>query len=505
MQDNKLVIENIDDIRVNADKFFNSSYYSEAIKCYEKYLKYNKNKGKDNYYIYNVLGWLYYSFDNAKSIKYLKKYFDFNYKNNYIDYESFCNLMLSILKSPEFNQYQIKIFVEKYINKIRKKLITKEEVFNHSDKKWLGRKLNIGYISGEFSMHAVMLFVMPILKNHNTELFNIFLYSATPSSQEDYVTEILKQKKIFNYRNILNLPFKESAKIIYDDKIDILIDLSSLTNKNSMVLLYKPAPVQMSYMGFLNTTGMREVDYIIADKTSIPDDMTEQYTENILYLPRYECFDFSSYNKGKKNDVSPFKNNGYITFGSFNCTSKINDNVLKCWAEILKKVPNSRLYIYRSDMKDCAKKKIERTLKKYDVEMNRICIDNTFHSSYFDVYKTVDIALDTFPFTGLTITIETAYAGVPTVTKVCDSFQSKGGKRVNDAIGFSKIVAYSDKEYIDIAVNLAGDILKLEEYRNLAKEIVQKSSLADCKKFTKYFEEGLIKVAKKYYKINLCS
>lgn len=489
----ELTTEEIAEIRKKADDYFYQNDYLQSIKYYELHTKYDKKCSTS----YEMLGWLYYFIDIEKSVKNYIKAFNLSYQINYIDYDSFGNFMLALTRHPNYTQSQLKNLIENFVKKVKRKTLTSKEVFKHPKTTQLHRKLNIGYLSSDLYTHAAMQFILPILKNHNTNVFNIFFYYA--GTYNDNLTQFLMQKP-YIFKNVNEKSFKEIAQTIYDDKIDILIDLSSLTHKYALTMLYKPAPVQMSYMGFLNTTGMKEVDYIIADKDTIPEEQNDEYTENILYLPRYECFEFtnniSSY---IKETPLPYKRNGFITFGSFNCTSKINKNVLRCWSEIIKRNPRARLYIYRSNMTNQVIEQITKVLKKFKTDMSRVIIDNTDYGFHFDIYKDVDIALDTFPFTGLTITVELAHIGVPVITKVCDTFSSKGGMRINKALGCEELITYSDEEYINAATELANDIPRLEKYRKNLRNNLENSLLYNNKLFTKYFETGLIKAINKYY------
>lgn len=483
----------IAEIRKKADDYFYQKDYLNSIKYYELHTKYDKKCSSS----YEMLGWLYYFIDIEKCVKNYIKAFNINYKNDYINYDSFGNFMLALIKYPNYTQKQLKGLIENFVKKVKRKTLTNKEVFKHSKNPVIHRKLNIGYLSSDFYTHAAMQFILPILKNHNTNIFNIFLYST--GSKYDNLTQFLMQKP-YIFKNMQDKNIKEVAETVYNDKIDILIDLSSLTHKYALSMLYKPAPVQISYLGFLNTTGMKEVDYILADKDTIPENQCEEYTENILYLPRYECFEFSNNISSLiKETPLPYKRNGFITFGSFNCSSKINKKVLRCWSEILKRNPTARLYIYRSDITKEVDLQIKKVLKSYKTDMTRVIIDNTDYGFHFDAYKDVDIALDTFPFTGLTITVELAHIGVPVITKVCNTFSSKGGMRINKVIGCEELITYSDEEYIKVSTELANDIPRLENYRKKLKNNIEKSELYKQKLFTKYYETGLIKAINQYY------
>lgn len=286
---------------------------------------------------------------------------------------------------------------------------------------------------------------------------------------------------------------KRIAKLIYDKQIDILIDLGGYTHLKTYAMLYKPAPIIISYLGYLNTLGMKEVDYILTDRYTIPEDKAYLYTEKPLYLDKgYQIF-------AEKNlpDIQecPYKTNGYITFGSFNCTSKFNDTNFFIWSKLLEKVPDSKLLIYRTRLSKNMIKYFKTKLEKRGVSLDRVIFSSRTYSPHYKAYSLADISLDPYPFSGMSIAIETAMMGVPTITLVGEGMQSRGAGRINHIIGLDELNASYGDEYIEKAVSLANDKPKLEKLRKELREKINASDLRQSAvEFTRDLEDKYRKV-----------
>ena len=468
--------------------YYNAKHFDYAIWAYEHTLKYSK----PNHQIYNMLGYLYFYKDIDKSIE------------NYIlgmelkpDLKNFVMLTQVMIKSKKFSQKDLKSFFEKYIDYFRPFILKKTIPYTYNPKDFnKNKRLRIGYLSSDFYCHAMMSFVLPIIENHDLNKFDIILYSC--KDNKDVVTERL-QNACTEFKDCSNLTNYELSKTIHEDKIDILVDLSGYTHKNDILwtLLYKPAPVIVQYLGFLGTYGMKEVDYILADKFTIPWNIKKYYTEKPMYIDGgMNKFTFQI--KGKKLPMItplPYEENGFITFGSFNSLSKINPYTVKLWSMALKAVPNSKMLIYRTQMEQ---KDIERYKKEFSengIDLNRVIFDSEkMPESHMQSYLKCDVALDPVPFSGLTITLEQAFMGVPVLTMPCDTISSKGSARVNKALGLKKFIAKNEKDFVKKAVKIASDINNLRYLRQCLPSIVENSYL--CKDFRPYVE----KIEKEYRK-----
>ncbi len=463
-----------------------------AIEAYENYIKYSAS----NESVFSMLGFLYYYYDNEKSIEYYHKALDVKPKASAVS-----NLCLTLLKSDKYSQKELKETIEYHIDKFRPVVLQNDKPYEYSKPQDPHKKLRIGYLSSDFHCHAMMQFVLPLLEYHNQDNFNISLYSC--ANRCDSTTERIKKTGI-KFIDCYNMTNKQLAERIHDDEIDILVDLGGYTHCRGFALYYKPAPIIMQYLGFVNTMGMKEVDYIFADEFTIPKEMAKYYTEKPMYIKcGMQRFDFSNPNMvlPELNDLPYFKN-GYITFGSFNCPSKINDYTINLWARLLDNVPNSKLLIYRTQLSDKIIEHIKNKFEQYGTNLNRIIFNNTpQQGAQFTAYKMADIALDPTPFNGLTITMELISMGVPVITLVGESMQSRGCARVNKALGLNDLVAENEYEYISKAKKLAGDINKLRYYRKNLRKIWNKSVLrTDYAGFAKCVEDGYIQAWKDYCK-----
>lgn len=478
-------------IRKIGNVYYKLNNMDEACKYYEKTLSYCTT----NQSIYTLLGTLFYYKDREKSLKYYMKALDLK-----TDVSHLITLNLSIPKSHNYNQKQIKEIFEHYIDIYRPILLNGDKPFIHS-KPDQGKKLNIGYHSSDFSAHAMMSFILPLLENHDIEKYNFTLYST--SAKSDIVTDRIKNTgmKFIDCKEMSN---KQLAQMIYDDKIDILVDLCGYSNQRLFTLLYKPAPIQMQYLGFLNTYGMKEVDYIFADKFTIPENMAKYYTEKPFYIDcGMQRHDFNTANMQLPELTQlPYNKNGYITFGSFNTISKINEYCISLWSKLLKNVENSKILIYRTQMKDRDIDIFKESFKKFNIDDDRLIFVNTpCPGSYLNAYALADIALDPAPFSGLTITIEQIAMGVPTVGLAGDAFQSKGAARINKMLGFDELAAFDGNDYVQKLQDLANNIERLEWFRKNLRTVLNESALRnDLKNFVRTVENGYDKIWQEYCK-----
>ncbi len=435
--------------------------------------------------VFSRLAHAYYYLDIDKSIDYHNKALNSELNK----YDSACKLF-AMTKSSFYSQQDIKDESEYEVEQIKNNLFKDIKKYIHDDKKKAANKrLNIGYFSSDCHAHTMMNYMLPIWENHNKEEFNFFIFNG--SEKQDGTSERIKNLG-FEIINIAKSTNEDIAKKIYDKEIDILIDLSGYTHLKSYALLYKPAPVIISYLGYLNTMGMKEIDYILTDRFTIPEDKAYLYTEKPLYLDKgYQVFTNDKIPDIKEN---PFKTNNYITFGSFNCSSKFNDTTIYLWSKILEKVPDAKLLIYRTRLTRNIIKHLKNKFEKRGVSLDRITFSSQKYSPHFEAYSLADIALDPYPFSGMSIAIETAYMGVPTITLVGEGMQSRGAGRINNILGLNELNAENGEDYIEKAVSLANNKEKIEELKNTLREKVNKSDLRqNIKDFVEDIEDKYIK------------
>ena len=459
--------------------YYKLNDFSNAISAYEQTLSCHVNEA----YIYNMLGYLYFYIDNDKSIEnYLKGMtLTPNLKN-------FVMLTQIIIKSKKYELKDIKNIFEKYVNVFRPVILKGDIPYKYNPKDYdINKKLKIGYMSSDFYCHAMMTFLLPVIEHHNKDNFDVVFYHC--SKKTDYVTDRIKNLG-YPFNDCSDMSYKELAEKIHSDGVDILVDLSGYTHDAIWTLLFKPAPIICQYLGFLGTYGMKEVDYIIADEYTIPNNLAKYYTEKPMYIE--SGMNRFGFNTRKQNlpDITPLPclKNGYITFGSFNDTSKLNTFSIKLWANVLKAVPNSKLLIYRTQLQQRDIDRITKLFNSYEIDMNRVIFDSTpTVGSHFKCYDFCDIALDPSPFSGLTITIEQAFMGVPTITLDYHTISAKGSGRINHMLGQDNLTAKTENEYIQIAKDLAQDIEKLKWYRKNYRQIISNSKL--CTDYDTYVSD----------------
>ncbi|MEW6314587.1 MAG: tetratricopeptide repeat protein [Pseudomonadota bacterium] len=351
-------------------------------------------------------------------------------------------------------------------------------------------RLRIGYVSSDFRNHAVGYFLQNVLPDHS-DAVEFFLYSS--HSGTDNLTEWFKALPGCHWRDIASLTDEDAAAMIRADGIHILVDLSGHTGGHRLlVFARKPAPVQVTWLGYCDTTGLDAMDYLLADAITIPPDTHQQFTEKIWRLPgSYLCYRGPDYTP----DVvpPPAMRAGHVTFGCLNNLSKINTETIKLWADILRRIPTAQLVCKTKQLRD--RDAHDRYLRHFldnGVPADRLTLSGEFlqHAEHFAYYGNIDIALDTFPYNGVTTTCEAAWMGVPTVTLAGESFISRNGASILTHLGLPELVASTPEQYVDIAVNLASDLPRLNTLRSTMRARFAASPLGDPQLFTKNLEQA---------------
>lgn len=360
---------------------------------------------------------------------------------------------------------------------------------NHPNTREPQRRLRIGYVSGDFKLHSVHAFFEPLFDAHNRAEFCVYLYSNV--AQPDVATEAY-EAKADGFRNIRGLSDRQAAELIAGDRIDILVDLSGHTGDQRLgVFAWKPAPVQVTWLGYPNTTGMATIDYRFSDEITEPTGDADRYSSETIYrLPGgFHCFRPVSI----APDVAPCpaETNGQITFGSYNYLAKINTEVIDTWASILAHVPNSRLLLKARGLSDllCREAFIAR-FRDAGVSPNRVEILNYTRgiAEHLELYGRVDIALDTFPYNGTTTTCEALWMGVPVIALLGETHAARVSASLLDQIGLEPLIAPSKEAYIAHACELADDIPRLAELRRQIRPAMMASPLRDETGFARRIE-----------------
>ncbi len=360
-------------------------------------------------------------------------------------------------------------------------------------------KIRIGYISPDLRYHVVLRFCWVMLANYDKDNFEVYCYHN--NSYEDNFSEEIKAMTD-NWRNISGMSAQQAARVIFDDKIDILVDLAGHTKGNGLpIMAYKPAPVQISGIGYFATTGLKTVDYFLSDKALQSE--AEYFVENVISLKHSHFCYTPLYEAPATREASCMKN-GYITFGSFNAIRKINDEVLALWTDILKAVPEAHLLLKGALFDDEYGYElfVNRLLKlgidlKSEEWRNRIELRG-FSTDYLGEYLDMDIALDTFPYPGGGTTSDALYMGVPVITLSGNSHGERFGKSLLENIGLSEFVTYDKQAYFDLAVALAGDKEIINNLHIGLRHMMEKSPLMDRKLYMGELEAAYREIWQKY-------
>jgi predicted O-linked N-acetylglucosamine transferase (SPINDLY family) len=299
------------------------------------------------------------------------------------------------------------------------------------------------------------------------------------------------QKLFTQWRNIVGLNDAQAAQAVRDDHIDILVDLVGHTGANRLLLFArKPAPVQVTYLGYPDSTGVTAIDYRMTDAYADPTDVTDSFSEKLVRLPQtFLCY--------RPSDAAPAVGSvaaggtGRITFGSFNALAKINEPLMAMWSRILVGVPDSRLVLKSRGLASAAaRKRILDCFAAHHIDRDRIeliawAADEREH---LQLYNRIDIALDTFPYHGTTTTCEAMWMGVPVVTLAGNAHVSRVGASLLSNVGLPELVAHSQSEYVRIASDLAHDPGRLSELRSTLRERMERSPLMDAPHFARDVE-----------------
>lgn len=348
------------------------------------------------------------------------------------------------------------------------------------------KKLRVGYVSGDFCQHPAMFFAYNLVTGHNKNLFDVYCYAA--AAHNDSVTENIKNS-VTAWREIAELSDLDAAKLIRADEIDILFDLSGHSAGNRLpIFAYRPAAVQISGLGYMNSTGLHCVDYFLSDVNCAAD--SSYFTENIIAMDNsHFCY-------------APLKNfpeirrqkNKSVTFGCFNNFSKVTDSILKAWREILRAVPKSRLILKHKifDTPECREFVSER-LKNLGLNLDQIEMRG-LSANYLDQYNEIDIALDTAPYNGGVTTCEALNMGVPVVTLRGDRHGSRIAYSILKNVGVENLAVSNLDEYVKRAVALAGDKKYLKFLHKNLREMFRNSSLMDAKNYVREVEEIYLQI-----------
>lgn len=358
------------------------------------------------------------------------------------------------------------------------------------------KPLRVGYLSPDFFTHSVSYFAEVLLKLYSPDGFRIYAYANV--SQPDAKTERFRALVGNNWRNIWGMTASAAAELIVKDEIDILVELAGHTANNRLdIMALRLAPVQVTWIGYPNTTGLKTIDYRVSDGTVDPVDTSQQFSEKLWRLPgTFLCYT-PALEAPEEVSVPPSATSGgIVTFGSFNVLAKTQSRTIKLWASILKRVPESRLLLKAKPFGTAAtKKRIEDLFEKEGICAERLDLVPLIAStrSHLEVYSNLDVGLDPFPYAGTTTTCECLYMGVPVVSL---GTQAEHGDHAHNvgvtllrAVGMEDLIAYTEEDYVEKAVRLGNDIERLKNIRKNLRKNMMSSSLGDGKRYMERVEE----------------
>ena len=457
--------------------YIEMKYYDRALLFFKKSLNLNPN----NLEVLNELGYLYLQlFKYNESIDTLNKAIKID-PNHYLSISNY--LFVLGYTAPE--KYPI---ISNNLVKNISRNSDKNIFFNNIRNK----EIHIGFISGDFRNHAVSYFLLDFLKEIKKKKIKIFAYYN--NNINDNLT--LKLKKIFDgWNEIYKKNNSDIKKLIVEDNIDILFDISGYTGNNKLdIFVNRSAPIQVSWLGWSATTGVKEIDYIIGDSYLTPIKDQKNFTETIFNLKNIWT-SMSSSLLDCSFDINKLSDE-YLCFGSFCAIPKINNNVIKIWSKILNQTKNSKLLLKNHYLdRNYAKNFIYQSFSNYGVSKEKLILEGSSgRNQYLETYNKIDIILDTFPFNAGTTNFEAAYMGVPIITLENNSFYTRQGESINKNLDMEDWIAKSEEDYIKKSLIYSDDKSKIKKIKiDLCKK-ASHSSLFDSKRFAEDFYEMLVSI-----------
>ena len=353
-------------------------------------------------------------------------------------------------------------------------------------------RLCVGLVSGDFYNHPVGYFLENMLANIDQTRIALVAYPTL--KKEDELTARIRSCCV-EWKSLVGKSDEEAAKLIHEDGVHVLLDLSGHTSHNRLpVFAWKPAPVQATWLGYFASTGLAEIDYLITDPISVPEYHQEYFTERVWYFPEIR-FNFSPPVVGKELESTPLPamHNGYITFGCFQNFSKINDEVLAVWGRILQELPQAKLRIQTWPLHSpTIREEFRQRLARSGIAPDSVTLaEHVPRSIYLEELTHIDIILDTFPFTGGTTTCEALWMGVPTVTLAGKAMVARQGASLLTCLGLDSWISVDKDDYVAKALTHSADLEKLARLRKELRRQMLTSPLCDSPRFAQNFTKAM--------------
>ncbi|MBN1605094.1 MAG: tetratricopeptide repeat protein [Polyangiaceae bacterium] len=401
------------------------------------------------------------------------------------DHRAHSDLIVAMLLDPEYDAQAIgaeaRAWAQRHAEPLRKQLRP------HANDKDPERRLRVGYVSPDFRAHPIQQFLVPLLEHHDPSAFEIFLYSSV--HRPDPETEWYRAFAGDRFRDIRNIEDLQAAELVRSDRIDILVDLAlHSTGGRLRVFACRPAPVQISWLGYAGTTGLGTIDYRITDPfVDPPGADVSVYSEACLHLPE-TSWCYAALCSEPAVEALPALSAGCVTFGCQNSYRKLHTRLFALWARVLREVAGARLFLHAEEH---ARKGVRQAFAREGVQADRLEFGGRLsRDEYLRRYQRIDIGLDTFPFNGATTTLDAAWMGVPVVTLSGRSSLQRAGTCIAMNLGLPELVALSEDEFVETAVTLARDLDHLSQLRAGLRCRLETSPLGNAPRFARHIENA---------------
>lgn len=351
------------------------------------------------------------------------------------------------------------------------------------------RRICIGFVSADFREHPVGYVLSGLLAEIDHGAFDIRLYANRIEEMDDRLTEQLR-KHASGWDRICSMPDSKVADKIYADGVDVLFDLSGFTGGNRLnVFALKPAPVQVTWLGYFASTGLPQMDYVLADKYVLPESEADHFVEKVCRLPDcYYCY--MPPLDAPEIEVLPASRKQSITFGCFNNRSKITSDVIRCWSSVLQSIPDSMLFLKTKELsgemeRDC----LREEFSAFGIGPERLRLEGASpRQDYWAAYHSVDLALDPFPFPGGVTSLDGLWMGVPVLTMKGHRFIGHQGEMILRNLGLPDWIASDEDDYVVKAIAFSDDVAVLSVLREGLRERMRQSALCQPERFARNFE-----------------
>jgi len=499
--------------------------YNEAIKYYEEALKYNANYG-DAYY---NIGYLYKKTDKLdKALEFFQKALTlpnltneyalnslFDVKREMCDWDGIDELQERLVKETldyskttlmdpfsvvskltDYSQNTQYRLIKKYTDRIVNKV--DEKIFKHKIKK--SEKIRVGYVSANLFNHPTMQNLQGLFTEHNREKFEIYLFGLHYDKDNKYFKAAVND--VDKFVDISKLNDEEAAQKIYDNDVDILIDMQGyITGARSHIFLYKPSPIQVQYHAYPGTMACDFIDYIITDEIITPIKEEKSFSEKFLYMP--DTY-FITYDKQEISKDIPSKKEcnlpeDFFVFCCFNTAYKIEPKIFSLWMNILKEVKDSVLWLYSSN--ELVIKNLKKEAENLGVESKRLIFGGSLEKEqHLARLKNADIFLDTYYCNAHTTTVDALHAEIPVITCQGDRFASRVASSILFALGLDELIVDDFETYKKLAVNLAKNKDELKRVTTKLRYNKENYPLFNSSLFVKNLENGFEMIHSNYIK-----